>query len=369
MLEKERLSSRQLVVLIFMCTVGDMFQLYPSLLASLAHQDAWISSLLGIIGGLFVIACLYAADRIYPDLSLIETCMKVLGVVPGFILSIWYLFYFLMVCSYLVREIGGFLTTQIFMSTPHNVVHLLIILLMLWAMKAGIEAIGRSSEIILPFFLMAAAILVLCVLPQVEFHRLKPVGEHGLLPIIHGMLTGFTFPFCEMSAFLMITPHVNRQPHLSRDVLFVTIAAGLIFSIITTVSLTVLGTNLTAYSTYSMYVLAQKISIGNFLQRIEVLMAITYLITTFFKVVIFFYAFTIGIAQLFKLKQKKPLYFPGGLLIFGLAFVIAPDVLYYLRTIVTPWMYWDLTNGVLIPLFISLVYIVKRKFNKHPVPH
>ncbi|WP_219834156.1 endospore germination permease [Paenibacillus sp. R14(2021)] len=367
-LEKGRIGVRQLVVLVFLCAVGDMFQLYPSVVASLAHQDAWISALLGIIGGVIVTAVLLLADRIASDLSLIETCIHVLGAVPGFVLSIWYLFYFVMVCSYLVREMGGFMTTEIFMSTPIQIVHLLLIMLILWGMKAGLEAIGRSGEIILPVFLLAAAILVVCLLPQMQFHYLKPVGEHGLAPIARGMVTGTSFPFGELSAVLMILPYVKRQPHLAREVLFGSIAAGLVFSVTTTVSLAVLGPNLTGYSTYSMYVLAQKINIGNFFQRIEALMAIAYLISTFFKAVLFFYAFTAGTAQLFRLRQIRPLYLPGGFLVFGLAMIIAPDVTYYLKTIVTPWMYWDLTNGLVLPLFLWLIYRIKRKWNDALTP-
>ncbi|OPH47262.1 hypothetical protein BC351_12240 [Paenibacillus ferrarius] len=361
-MEKGRIGARQLVVLIFLCAIGDMFQLYPSIVAAIARQDAWISALLGIIGGVAVTAVLLAASRVAPDLSLIEKCMSVFGYGPGVILSIWYLFYYLIVCSYLVREMGDFMTTQIFMSTPLPIVHLLIILLMLWAMKAGLESIGRSSEIVLPFFVVAAGILIVCLLPKLEFHHLKPIGEHGIMPILQASATGVLFPFGELCAFLMVLPYVNRQPHMVKEVLAMSFAVGLIFTIITTVSLCVLGSDLTAYSTYSMYILAQKINIGNFFQRIEALMAISYLITTFFKATVFFYAFIIGMAQLLRLKQKNVLILPSGFLIFGLAVLIAPDVTYYLKTLVTPWMFWDLTNGVVLPLILCAVFIAKRKW-------
>ncbi|BFH63141.1 GerAB/ArcD/ProY family transporter [Paenibacillus azoreducens] len=364
MLEKGRLATRQLVVLVFLCTVGDMFQLYPSDVASISRQDAWISALLTIVGGVVIIIILLIIARIQSDKSWIESCIKVLGKWPGTVISIWYLLYFWMVCAYLVREIGDFMTTEIFMTTPLLVVHFLIILLILWAVKAGLESIGRSSEIMLPMFLLAVFTLVVSLFPQIDLHHLKPIGEQGPKTIVRGTIVGTAFPFGELSVLLMLTPYVNKQPHWAKEVLLIVIAAGTLLSLTTAMSLLVLGIDLTAYSVYPMYVLAQKINIGNFFQRIEAIMAIAYLITTFFKAVVFFYAFTLGTGQLFRLKCKRILYLPGGMLVFAMAILFSGDAVYYLKTLVMPWMFWDLTNGAVVPLIFGAVYWIRKKWFK-----
>ncbi|MFU1798340.1 spore gernimation protein, partial [Paenibacillus azoreducens] len=89
-----------------------------------------------------------------------------------------------------------------------------------------------------------------------------------------------------------------------------------------------------------------------------------YLITTFFKAVVFFYAFTLGTGQLFRLKCKRILYLPGGMLVFAMAILFSGDAVYYLKTLVMPWMFWDLTNGAVVPLIFGAVYWIRKKWFK-----
>ncbi|GED69974.1 germination protein GerKB [Brevibacillus reuszeri] len=366
-MEKGRISVRQVVVLTFMFTLGDMLQLFPSIVSSDSQQDGWISAVIVMIAGVFVTAIILTTFQFAPGLTLIQSCLHAFGNVLGFVISIWYLFFLLIDCSYLVREIGGFMTTSIFITTPLPFVNLLIILLMLWAFKAGLEAMGRSAEILLPLLLIAITILIVSLLPQMNIHHFKPVGENGIVPILKSSLLGTAFSFGELFAFLMIFPYVKLGSNMNKEVLFGSFAAGLIFSIITAMCIGVIGPKLTAFSTYPMYTLAQKVNLGNFFQRIEAIMALAYLITTFFKALVVYYAFITGTVQLFRLKDRRSLFLPSGVLIFGLAVIIAPDVTYYLVELVTPWMFWDLTNGILIPLFLCLIYSIKQRMVKSEV--
>lgn len=52
MIEKGRLTVRQLASLMFLCTIGEQILVFPSMITSYAHQDAWLSALLGVAGAL-----------------------------------------------------------------------------------------------------------------------------------------------------------------------------------------------------------------------------------------------------------------------------------------------------------------------------
>ena len=73
-----------------------------------------------------------------------------------------------------------------------------------------------------------------------------------------------------------------------------------LFTIIA-LTILVLGPDITGRNLYPSYMLA-KINIGNFLQRIEAVMAVMWFITLFYRISLYFYAIAIGISQIFHIK-------------------------------------------------------------------
>lgn len=139
---------------------------------------------------------------------------------------------------------------------------------------------------------------------------------------------------------------------------------SLLLCLIVFMSLSVMGASLTKLTVYPTYFLAQLINIGNFVQRIEAIMATAWLLTIFFKTVIYMYAFTKGCAQTFGLRNFHSLILPAGVLLFGLAMEVSPNVEYYLKTILPYWIGWDTTNGIILPLLLLIVYGVRKKWTQ-----
>lgn len=131
------------------------------------------------------------------------------------------------------------------------------------------------------------------------------------------------------------------------------------------ISLMIFGPFLTQHDIYISYTLSQKINIGNFFERIEAFMATAWLIATYFKSLLYMFSFVIGIAQLFRLKTYKPLILPSAMLLFALAVLISPNVIFYTNTIMPAWVDWDITVSFIIPLFLLLVHRLRSGKSKN----
>ncbi|GBF77150.1 hypothetical protein PA598K_05680 [Paenibacillus sp. 598K] len=367
MLEFGKITIRQVSVLIYLALIGDMIIILPPMAAGYAEQDGWIIALLCIPLGMLLIWIHLKLHARYPNETIVQISQRLLGRWLGGSVSIAYLAFFIIAGAIYVREVGDFLTTQLFANTPMRYVHLLFILAILWAIWHGLEVIARSAELLLPLFVFIFIILVLCLIPQMELPRLMPVLGEDHFSILRGtMLTTF-YPFGEMIVFMMIYPFVEHRPHMKRDVLLASMLAGLTLFLVVLMALTVLGVFFTKHNIYATYILTQKINIGGFLQRIEALMAAAWVITTFIKACIFSYAFALGIAQLFKLRTMRPLYMPTALLLFGLALISASDVIYYIVTIVPYWIDWNITYSLMFPLLLLTVHTIRNR-NKSALP-
>ncbi|AET59087.1 GerAB/ArcD/ProY family transporter [Paenibacillus terrae] len=360
-MEKGRISVEQAAVLVIFCTMGDMILIIPSIFTHIAKQDAWISTLLSIPAGCALVWLLLRVNELYPSLTLIETIRKILGRWLAPVVSIWYLFYFVISDAIYIREFGDFYSTQTYVLTPLRIIILLAAIMLVYAFFTGIEALARASEICLPFFVIVTITVVAFLIPEIDFSKLKPMMEDGILPVLHGTLLGVSYPFGELVVFLMLFPYVKHSAHFKKSVLTGTLIGGVLLSLFVIIALLVLGPFLTESSVYPSYLLTSKINVFNFFQRMEAFIAAIWGLSLFFKSFLFLYAFTLGTAQTFRLKDYRSFILPAGMLVYGLSIMVAPNIIYYFDTLVPFWVDWDLTNSVIIPLCLWGIYAIKQK--------
>ncbi|ETT46755.1 GerAB/ArcD/ProY family transporter [Paenibacillus sp. FSL H7-689] len=359
MLEQGRLGTRQLTTLIFMMVVGDMMLIYPSVITSYAKQDSWICAFIGVPLGMALMAMFLKLCSMHPEKNLVQMARSILGFWPGTFFSCLYLFFFIIGASTHTREVGDFMTTQIFPYTPIRIIILMFVIVIAWGVSHGLETMGRSSELLMPVVIVFIVVLAICLLPQIDTRNLKPVSDTGVVSISQGILVSIIYPIGEVIPIMMILPYVAKQAHRTRDVIIAAGLGSLVLATLVTISLLVLGAFLTQHNIYASFVLSQKISIGSFFERIEAIMASSWLISTYFKAMIYLYAFIVGCAELFKLKQYQMLVLPASLLVFGLANLISPSITFIVITIVPYWVDWDTTLGIILPGCLLLIQLLK----------
>ncbi|OAX45104.1 GerAB/ArcD/ProY family transporter [Paenibacillus sp. AD87] len=367
MLEKGRIGTRQLSTLIFMMVVGDMMLIYPSVITSYAKQDAWICALVGVPLGMLLMLMFIKLCSLYPGKNLVQISRSILGFWPGNLVTVFYLFFFLIGASAHTREVGDFITSQIFQYTPIRVIILMFVITLGWGVYHGLETMGRSSELLMPILIVFILVLAFCLLPQVDPSNLKPIMmDTGVVPILQGILVSIIYPVGELVPIMMIIPYTLKQAHQTRDVLISAALGNLLLAVLVTISMLVLGAFLTQHNIYASFILSQKINIGGFFERIEAIMASSWLISTYVKAMVYLYAFIVGCAELFKLKQYRMLILPASLLLFGLANLVSPNLTFIVITVVPYWVDWDTTLSIILPGLLLLVHMFKKGWKNKP---
>lgn len=356
MAAEERISARQLAILLIYVTVGDMQFVLPPVLAKTAKQDAWIAGLLGLLAGLVIAWILYRLGKAVGDQGFVERNRTLLGRWAGGAFSIFFLLYFMLNSAVMVRESADFLTTLLFPETPLRAINALAVIALVVGAKCGIQSIARSGEVFFPIFALLFSALLLMLLPQIEMERLQPIMAANGPELARGTMQMAVYPFCELCVFLMVIPSVIKRGHTGRDYMIAAAIGGLCILAVVLLSVLVLGGTMSAHYTYPIYVMSGKISIGQFLERVEAILAVNLVLLTFMKTVVYFYAFVAGMAQLFKLSDYRSLAFPAGMLVFGLAFVIWPNVVEFKEELFVYWADLDVLVGLLLPLALIALY-------------
>jgi len=361
MLEQGRLGIRQLCILTILIIAGDMMMIYPSVIATYSGQNAWLYAFIGVPLGMGLMYLFIKLGDTYPNENLIGIFRKILGFWPGTVLSLFYLMYFIFSSAAQSRVVGDFMTSQIFLYTPIRAVLLIFVIPIGWALYNGLENIGRSSEILVPIITTFMFILVVCLLPEVQLKQLVPFTDTTFSQFTHGIVIGFIYPVGEALPILMILPYASKQAHRTRDLMISAGFGNLLMAILVTISMLVMGLFLTQHTIFGSFVLSQKINIANFFQRIEVLMASSWLISTYFKATVYLYAFVLGVAELFRLKTYQFLILPCVLIVYALSNILTPNMPFFNTTVIPYWLEWDFTVSLVLPVLLLIIHLVKSR--------
>ncbi|MED4241083.1 GerAB/ArcD/ProY family transporter [Priestia megaterium] len=324
-MEKVKVSASQLFILMVLFELGSAL-LVP--LAIRAKQDAWLAILLGMVGSFVLFLVYHKLYTYYPDLLPTEYMQKILGKVMGTVLAFVYILYFMYDAARVLRDFGEMLLTFAYPDTPLFIANALLMLVIIYTVRKGIEVIARSGELLFIFmYILAVAGFILIVSSGlIEIKNLQPVLEEGLLPSLKVALSEtLYFPFTEAIVFTMILPYLNDSKKAKVTMLCATGLSGINLAITMLINVSVLGVNLTARSQFPLLSTVESIQVADFLERLDVFFMLAMVIGIFFKVSVLFYAAVIGTASLFKIKSPSRMSYPLGIIILFMSITIASN--------------------------------------------
>jgi spore germination protein KB len=348
----EKISSFQFGILIFLFAIGSSILLTPAGLATAAKQDAWIACSLGVAMALLIISLYSKLGVYFPNMTLVEYSQKLLGKWIGTLVMLSFVFFCFVGAATVLFYEGEFVVTHIMPETPIQMINGLFAIIIVMGTRLGIETFARTAEILVPWVVMIFFILVATLFPQIEFKKVIPLFESGVKPIIKGALTFVSIASLPCIVFGMVIPSVNKPKNVQKTFIVSILLSGLVMVIITFLCISVLGADITARSTYPSFILAKNINIGHFFQRVEALITGIWVITVYFKILLYFYACVLGTAQILRLKSYQPVVVPLGMLLVLFSLIVYPNTTYAGTWDSTIWIPFVLTFGFVLPLLL-----------------
>ncbi|MEN3156486.1 MULTISPECIES: GerAB/ArcD/ProY family transporter [Priestia] len=364
-MEKARISASQLFILMV------LFELGTSLLlpvAIQANQDAWLSILLGMLGSLILFLIYCKLYSYYPSLLPTEYMQKILGKTIGSVLAFLYMFYFIYNMARVLRDLGEMLLTFSYSDTPLFIANALLILVIIYTVRKGIEVVARSGEVFFIFMYVLAVtgfFLIVCS-GLIDFKNLQPVLEKGIFPVLKVVLVQtLYFPFGEAIVFSMILPYLNNPKKAKATMLCATGLSGINLTITMLINISVLGVDLTARSQFPLLSTVQSIQVADFLERLDVFFMLALVIGGFSKISILFYSAMIGTANLFKIKSPSQLSYPIGIIVLFMSLTISSNFQEHLYEGIGIEMFFiQIPFIAIIPVLLFLVALLKNKRNQ-----
>ncbi|MCM3747772.1 spore germination protein [Paenibacillus pasadenensis] len=352
---KLHITMRQFKIILFFSVIGDSILIMPFITGTLANEDAWISSLLAPVGGL-ALGSLYAwiASR-QAGQSLVGCAIAIGGKWIGGLLGLVHIFFFYIVILTLLSEISQFMTTQLMVGTPSEAIILAFLIVITAALRYGVESFVRVSELLYPVYLFIFVALFICLVPHINLNNMLPFLGNGFAPPIKGAYPAFAYGFLEGVVLLMLIPHVDQdRKALGRAIRSAFLMGSLIILVVVSLCIFVLGADMMKHKYFSTFYLAQLVEIGGFLQRMEAALAFLWIITVFFKALLFSYSATKGLSEVFRLSNDRIMVMPFMLLLLAGTHINMPNIAEY-HYILAIFPNYDVVSCLLLPFAQSLL--------------
>lgn len=361
MIEKGKISSLQLGIMFYPTILATAILSVPSGTAMHSKNDLWLSPIWASFVGVLVVYIACKLHKLYPNQTVIQYCETLLGKIFGKALGFLFVLNLFFTNGFTVRQytelsIGAFLP-----HSPMIVITAVLVIVCGFAVRGGIEVVGRSAEIFIPLYIISLVVIILLLIPEYNVKNLFPIMENGLLPsmkgavIIQPMFTLFFF-----IAYLL--PFIKDE---NKAMKWSMISVSIVMLTLVIVNLTILfvfGGTVRNY-VYPVLSAAKYISVADFLEHIESIIVAVWVAGTFIKLSVQYYITVLATAQLIGLSDSRIIAFPVGLLNVLFSFWGIPNFQVLANALGTTVPFLSLFINVFIPFLLLLIAIIRKKMN------
>jgi spore germination protein KB len=361
-LDNGRISSVQLLLLLFMMEAATGVIYLPAKVAEAAGPDVWFAiSIPTFFYGLLIAGVVLSLAGRFPSQVLTEYLPEVIGRAPGKLLAAIYALIFINFIFGTLSEGSSFIHTAFLSHSPLVVLDVMAAVAAVYGAYLGIEVIARQNQLVWPIWMFSLVVVLALVSRDIHLGNLRPVFENGILPALRGGY--YEGPWRgEVAMLLMFFPYLNQKHEAFKTALWalglLSIAAGVTMA----VTLGVLGGPVTAHLAFPYNTLARYITVGGFIERMNILVVVVWLSGVVVKLALLYHSAGIAVASTLGLKNYRITLVPIAIASVILSQVIFGDA--YFKLIAFMFRIWPpyaVTVELVIPGIILLVAVIRKK--------
>ncbi|WP_307340533.1 GerAB/ArcD/ProY family transporter [Caldalkalibacillus uzonensis] len=359
MIEKGRISAYEMAVMMYPAITATAILLVPAITAADAGRDGWLSPVWGSLVGFLTVYIAYKLNQYYPQETIIQYSVSILGLLPGKVVGLIYLLFYLHSNGIILREYAEFVDGVFLPRTPLTVVLGSMVLVCALAVRGGLEVMARTALVFVPIVIFLLILLIILLIGDMDPSRLLPVLENGIGPTIFGAKA----PQAWFSEFLLVTfmlPFVTDRENGLKWGMF-TVLAVMLTLVLTNMFILMVFGEITENLIYPVVDAARYISIADFFENLQSVVMAIWIAGLYVKITVFYYALALGTAQWLNLSNYKPTVFPLGLLMVVFALWSDHNLTELKDFLATIYPFYNTSVQTLLPLIILLLVVTFKR--------
>lgn len=327
-----------------------------------AGINSWISALIAYIIGFIPILLVIYISNYRQDLNLHQKINNLYGKFIGLIINTILSLLLLILAITILYNINNFILSQLLSRTPFIVSSTLFMLLIIYNVNKGINVISKTSLLLLILNLVLFTINILSLSTQIDITNFLPLLKENTQNILPTSLKIASINILPLITILMIPKDRLTIPKKYNKTIIISYIIGIIISFsLVIVTFGVLGINLVNAFEYPAYIVLRKIKLLGFLERIENIVSLQWIIGSFIYLSIIIYTLSKSIPLKSKKSHKYINIIIGVLLIFLTTYIFKDNTIF--DTYVVKLFPYIMGTFIIIYILIIIKILLSKKQN------
>lgn len=311
----------------------------------------------GII--LFVCWIVTKFFKLFPNSDLIDVCEYAGGKAIRNIYIVMLLIYLITIAAFVIRIFAESLVLIYFPNMDIEIIILIFITITALMNFLGFKSIARTSVIILPIILFALIVVFISSASAFIPERALPILGYGFSDtFLKGL--GNIFAFSSALVIPMLAPFINDGNRM-RKVGFISLIIYGLCLITATISLLFLIPSVNDInSTLSIYIIAKRVSLGDFVQSIDALFIPIWIMSIFTYLSIIMHFLLASFKRIVAVKHETSMIYVFSAILFVVCMLprTSSDISFFESTV---YKYASLIFVFLVSFSILICGYIKKK--------
>lgn len=342
--------------------ITNIFLPFQRLLADVGGTGAWI---IVLIAGLLCSLIWWGVRGVLRNgtegSTLINATEEIWGPFLGSLVNLAYFSLFFIITFTVLREFSELLASDILPRTPMKVIMLSLLITAAIAAHSGIEALGRVCWLTIGLIIASVFItLIGGLMTHAESNALSPFWGMGRTQVLTMGIVKSSL-FSELLVLGFLVPKMRIAEEWEKAAWWCMAISSIILFSTTIVYLYVFPYPTATRLNVPMFELSRIIIFGRWIQRVESLFLIVWLLCAVLKLSIALYCCASMLSQMLRLTKTQPLILPLSILIYSFALLPASEMA------AVTWD-WDILRNygsiisICLPMATWLAGTVRRKW-------
>lgn len=316
---EDRITGIQMAILVSSALVGVGILTMPRDMTEGFNVDGWLAV---FIGGILVIVITAVITRlivIFPRLTVMEICERLLGKILGKLIIIPFLVYLFLVTGLVLRAFSAAIKLILLNQTPLEIIIVSFLVVSLLLVQHGINPLARLCEVFFPLVIFAFFILAIISLPLFKIEFLYSTLDEGILNMVK-LLPQATASYLGFEIILFLAPFMIRPKSITKYAVLGIVTPWILYTLTVVIAIGVLGIESLNYLVYPTFTLARTIQFpGKFAERFDIFFLFFWVLATYTTIAIYYYITSLTLTRTLGMLNYKPFVY----LLLPLLYIIA----------------------------------------------
>ena len=301
----KKMSKRQFILLFMMLVASPVIRGLPLILAETSKQAAWITPLVSVLLLFGLMLVMNEIFKKHQGKNLIDICFSILTKPVGIAIGVIYFIWIMILLGYYLRLFGEQIVSNIMNEASLHFIIITMLILVGIVLTKSIVYYARLNEVVFScFMLVFISVSLISLFTKVKIDNLLPISNRDIIPILKGSVSGLSvFGYYMFIFFMFDDVHIQKN-NLKLEIKS-TSALWLLSLTVLVITIGSIGPEAVLKFSDPYFMITKNVDILGFLERLDAILLIMWIMADFTTIAIFTYMNTSLITTIFKIKRNN----------------------------------------------------------------